>query len=442
MRRNLLPLLWLVTACAVPEDGTVAPGGSPPPGDEQGSPVTGTVRSAGGPVSPVQSFGGSDGADVRGTSSTTPSGVYAPVGTEPSSESMRGASVLEPEAAPGANSGSGVMPSPEASAAPSPSSSPGPSINPSPAPGPSPIPSPTPSPAPSPAPGPAPSPEPPGSGDTPNAVDIGNPTGTGPKSGRLTLYLADASIDGAKHFYVRPVALRFLGPSLDQRIELSPSIGAVDLLQYREGVKFPLYDGPVLEGAYTDVHVILDFSDPATLVQADNTSSSVLVPPLLDFLSPLVGSPESSPALAGKFALNIIETATADATLHIDLGRALLPISVGLPPDLLGLAYGHDFWLIPLADGFLSDTVGALKGIGLGLLVKTACVYKNAVPATPETADCLHAAGRAVTKNSSFRIDYLHPGSYAIRLYLSQTLYLDVPALGTVTAGVLNILSM
>jgi hypothetical protein len=179
----------------------------------------------------------------------------------------------------------------------------------------------------------------------------------------------------------------------------------------------------------------------------------VLVPSLAAAQSGSVDTSDVK-ALCGSVTLPITETSDADVTMHVDLRRQLRAITDGLPLAWLIFQPDATHWLAPESATFLSDTVGALMGVGLGALTRVACAYRVPEPPTlnilgiplltgaDTNATCRNAAGSAVVQGITFRIDYLPPGRYGLRLFVGDLVYADVPGLFTITAGLLNVVDL
>jgi hypothetical protein len=309
----------------------------------------------------------------------------------------------------------------------------------------------------------------PDSAMTPLAVDAGNPkdVGPSPKPGagpRLRFHLADAAIaDLASAFYLRPIAIEIVNEvSVLERLPLA--VGAIDLLLYRGGNKLLVFDDHVMAAnALTKIRLVLDALEPATIAFADAPPSPVAIP--------IAGDP----ALTQDVAIAIKGDVTTDMTLHIDLRKNLRDDGAG----------GHV--LLPTMDAFESHTRGALQAIGIdATAAAVGCVYRELesnlrvsslsdLPAAPTSSletvldpildpvqgtvveplaqvatlslqsgdsRCWDAAGSSVIGSDGFRVDYLVPGRYRIRLFLTDTLYVELPMLADVTADVVSLVDL
>lgn len=261
--------------------------------------------------------------------------------------------------------------------------------------------------------------------DRPVAVDAGNPKDVGPeKDGKLKLYLADQAVsDDAVAMMVRIRGVR-LEADDGRALEIVLPPTEVDLMQFQEGAKYLLVDAAVETEGYDRVVVLLDDADPATVIFDDGQSFPV------DVLS---GTGEV--ALFGAIEPKLPQTTgwqDADVTMHVDLRKQL---------TLVDGAYE----LSPVSRTFPSAAVGAIRGFGLeGLIVKAACVYKSTglLPVGIQTSGCATSDGSATIRNGTFYVGYLLPDTYVLRLFLTDSLYIDVPGVVSVVAGSMTLIDL
>lgn len=293
---------------------------------------------------------------------------------------------------------------------------------------------------------------------TPSVVDVGNPTGTGPVKGTFNLYVADAAIaDIASHVFVRAVGLEVVEKTTGNIVTLAFTPKDIDLLQYRDGLKYNLFSGTVPIGSYQEVRIVLDMQDPATI--ASDQIEPLLVP---GYLAATRGEMVQNDRriLFGNLEFTVGTTTVTDVTMHVDLRKSIRPISDGLPLDWLIFGPDADYWLENSHPTFLSATVGSLRGLGIEtLLAKAVCAYPSnvanpnfpsilGIPVLPPpkngASECRDASGSSAinANNLGFYIGYLQPGNYVLRLYITDALYIDVPGLYNVTAGVERILDL
>jgi hypothetical protein len=230
-----------------------------------------------------------------------------------------------------------------------------------------------------------------------------------------------------------------------ERIALPPQ--EIDLLQFQHGTKHLLFEGEVPAGSYEEARIVLADAEPVTLVLADGSAESVLVPEYHRVHGEDGGSGAADVrAVFGTLSLTFGEGTPEDVTMHIDLRKMLRPVDASLPAAWRDPQSDAHYWLAPENPTFRSATVGAVEAIGLlSSRLTVACLYEGGSPLVgvdATSSGCPNAAGSGLIANGTFRVDYLQPGPYAIRLYLTDSVYVSVPGLVNVTAGQTRILDL
>lgn len=280
----------------------------------------------------------------------------------------------------------------------------------------------------------------------PTAVDTGNPTGVGPKpTGSFRLMMADAPLgDSVKKLIIRPTAVqlfrkkRATGATVDKNdmVEITlPQVKEIDLLAYRDGLKMTLLNSVTLPaGTYEELRVILHPGNPVTIEYADGSQEA----PILSSPEVFEGGEESNEiALYGVRTLTIQENELSEMLMHVDVRKQLRRGSELNPPKI-GEA-NQKKYLLPKQDLLSLQEVGGLKGLSLNLLFKVACAYPQGATKDSQST-CFNAAGSAVLSEGKFYFPYLAPGIYELRVFLTDTTYVDHVINGAVAAeGVIEV---
>lgn len=150
-------------------------------------------------------------------------------------------------------------------------------------------------------------------------VEVGNPHGGKPtdgKTGQVSISLADAPVDRAKHVYVVLSGMKVVPVDADgvdgEPVDVAlVNSGKIDVLDLRNGKALDLslaQDMPV--GSYSAVILEFDQAQPPTLIDKDDAERQI----------PL---PDASHKIAVEQAFEVVEGETLDLTVHIDLRRSI-----------------------------------------------------------------------------------------------------------------------
>jgi hypothetical protein len=183
-------------------------------------------------------------------------------------------------------------------------------------------------------------------------VEVGNPhkpstgTGSGGKAGALTLALADAPVDGAKHVYLDITGLRAV-PASGAPVALDlANKGKIDALALRDGKSLDLSAAQSLPvGSYAGVVLDLNAAGPASIVGEDDAER------------PLHFS-DGSQGMYVAQGFDVVEGQDLQITLHVDLRRSI---------D--GDAFG------PVAHMIRKGDEGQIAGQGAPAAAVSVCAY-------------------------------------------------------------------
>lgn len=192
-------------------------------------------------------------------------------------------------------------------------------------------------------------------------VEVGNPhpKPSGGKSGALTLALADAPVDSAKHVYFNIVGLRAT-PILDDGTSGEPvsvalqQFGKIDALALNNGKTLPLSTASALPvGTYAGVVLDLDEEAPGTVVEADDSEHPLRFP-------------DAGKGIFVGQGFEVVEGEELSVTLHVDLRRSLKEMDDG---------GGRRFDFGPVAHMVRKGDDGKILGAGLSEEAAVVCAY-------------------------------------------------------------------
>jgi hypothetical protein len=191
-------------------------------------------------------------------------------------------------------------------------------------------------------------------------IEVGNPHGKkGGKGGSsgtvgaLSLAIADAPVDAARHVYLNLAAM-VVFPDGDESTEVPVALdasGKIDVLELNSGKSLAIATSQsVPAGSYAGVLLVLDPADPATVVDGDGTEVRLALP-------------DADRGIYVAQAFDITEGEELKLTLHIDLRRSIRRQD---GPNRFGFG--------PVAHMVRQDDEGSISG-SVGTGVAEVCAY-------------------------------------------------------------------
>lgn len=231
----------------------------------------------------------------------------------------------------------------------------------------------------------------------------------------VTFSLTDAPLDDARSVLLTVAGLE-VSLAGEEWINVPLKVATeIDLLQYQDGASLPLAEITELPvGTYTQTRLRLSDSVPAKIVLTDGSEHELEIP----------SADKTGIKIVTPFAVEVGKPVAL--TIDFDLRKSVKRVGGGNLGNGKGQGNGHGQGLSKKADGeggryvmrpvlrlLRDDEAGGIKGDAKGKIV---CVYPVDAE-TDDADDCDKSSNSGKVKNGRYKIAFLPPGDYVVRIF-------------------------